>query len=779
MSDSSGIGSYGSIALLVSSMTGPGLATIPAMYQQAGWAAPTFIFLIIGFLSGCSALFVCEALSNIRGNEKFQAKIELTTIAQVYLGKKYHYFFQFMLYVALQAVNISSIILAAQTFDNMLITIFKGTCGLGVNPGGWFCTTSQSTQSSSPFNTEDYFIFTFGYLLTAVMVIPLGFFSLVENIAVQMISFIMLIAILIQWLVAFGQEGFKPELLPASGTNVTTVLGIVIFNFSYITTIPSWVNSLKPSVNVHRVLWISVIVSSLFYIILGICGAMAFDMPGSSDILSILSATGKTPSLVTAYLFPVVALVTSIPVFTIVIRSNLLRGQICNRSWSIFWSNFLPWIVCIPLQTKDYVGTIQNWSSLFFQSTVNFILPFILYFVSRRIIASVQNISKEEAPLPSTPLPPLSPRPDTIKSHRSNKHNMNEEQEIIDQKNSVIMYNPEDDCAISIRRSSIAPSGIHSRLEYQQSPFSRSPRFPLSSRLMNHSVISRQSMLSPPTSPYFMNDNPTTAANNKNNNNSMIPTIVCNNNNNNNSNIQPIEESSKLDIPPHSPHPAITVEEHQETKLLTTNNNNSNNNNNTSELEGQSRLSSQGNSTLVSTNGLGISHQQQQPSSSPLLQSNNNNTNTNNNIIQTPANAFIPSSPQLGYGLSPDINKINTPTSSPHYHPHQQQHHQSMITSVLSVRSAVAPYHQHHNVHNQPIHEKSIIEQEDENKQIDVLSMEQVDKLRGKFIAFQQRPWFNPFYLAVFSSVVLALAIVFMIIYSIVLLGMGQDIFGE
>ncbi|KAG1622615.1 hypothetical protein G6F45_011096 [Rhizopus arrhizus] len=291
MSQVKGIGGFGSTALLVSSMTGPGLSTIPALFQQSGWLPPVFIFLVIAVLSGCSALFVCEALSNIKGNEKFQSKVELTTIAQVYLGRKYHYVFQVLLYLALQAVNVTSIIIAAQTFDSMFITIFHGTCGLGVSPGGWFCVTdSEGITGNSPFSSDDYFIFTFGYLLTAVMVIPLGFFSLVENIAVQMISFIVLIAVLIQWCVAFCQEGLKPELLPAIGNNSTTVLGIVIFNYSFITTIPSWVNDLKPTANIHKCMWVSVIISTIFYIVLGILGAMAYQMDASSDILSILSA---------------------------------------------------------------------------------------------------------------------------------------------------------------------------------------------------------------------------------------------------------------------------------------------------------------------------------------------------------------------------------------------------------------------------------------------------------------------------------------------------------
>lgn len=124
----------------------------------------------------------------------------------------------------------------------MFITIFNGTCGLGVSPGGWFCVNhTNGLTGNSPFSSDDYFIFTFGFLLTAVLVIPLGFFSLVENIAIQMTSFIVLVAIIIQWCVAFCQEGLKTELLPASGSNSTMVLGIVIFNYSFITTVTIYI----------------------------------------------------------------------------------------------------------------------------------------------------------------------------------------------------------------------------------------------------------------------------------------------------------------------------------------------------------------------------------------------------------------------------------------------------------------------------------------------------------------------------------------------------------
>jgi hypothetical protein len=53
-------------------------------------------------------------MSHIRGNERFQAQVEFTTIAELYLGRKSHYILQVVLYLALQSVNVSSIIISSQ-----------------------------------------------------------------------------------------------------------------------------------------------------------------------------------------------------------------------------------------------------------------------------------------------------------------------------------------------------------------------------------------------------------------------------------------------------------------------------------------------------------------------------------------------------------------------------------------------------------------------------------------------------------------------------------------
>jgi hypothetical protein len=68
-------------------------------------------------------------------------------------------------------------------------------------------------------------------------------------------------------------------------------------------------------------------------------GAASFKIAESSDILATLSASKQNKVLVTIVniLFPIAVLVTSVPVFAIVIRYNLVRGGFCSNSRISFY----------------------------------------------------------------------------------------------------------------------------------------------------------------------------------------------------------------------------------------------------------------------------------------------------------------------------------------------------------------------------------------------------------------------------------------------------------
>ena len=72
----------------------------------------------------------------------------------------------------------------------------------------------------------------------------------------------------------------------------------------------------------------------VIYLIIGLTGAASFKINESSDILATLSASNENKVLIAIVnvLFPVAVLVTSVPVFAIVIRYNLVRGNFCSNS---------------------------------------------------------------------------------------------------------------------------------------------------------------------------------------------------------------------------------------------------------------------------------------------------------------------------------------------------------------------------------------------------------------------------------------------------------------
>jgi hypothetical protein len=59
----------------------------------------------------------------------------------------------------------------------------------------------------------------------------------VENVKVQTGSFILLIGILIEWVISFGLHGLDATMVPATSNNSSQVVGTVLLNYAFITTV--------------------------------------------------------------------------------------------------------------------------------------------------------------------------------------------------------------------------------------------------------------------------------------------------------------------------------------------------------------------------------------------------------------------------------------------------------------------------------------------------------------------------------------------------------------
>ena len=157
-------GLVGSISLLITSITGPGIVILPLMFQQAGWVMPVFIFILIGFLAGLASLLIIESITLFPNNHNLETNVEFTVLVHQFYGRKIYYLFLFILYGSLQSTNIASIIGSAQIFDSVFVGLFGGTCGYGLYPiNGLYC-VYQVSNSNSPFD-DNYMLTTLGYLV--------------------------------------------------------------------------------------------------------------------------------------------------------------------------------------------------------------------------------------------------------------------------------------------------------------------------------------------------------------------------------------------------------------------------------------------------------------------------------------------------------------------------------------------------------------------------------------------------------------------------------------
>jgi len=296
----------------------------------------------------------------------------------------------------LQLSNISAIIESTQVADATLISLFGKSCAWQVWPsatvgeaGVWRCVGEEqlaASTSSSPFG--DDWVLSLGCLLVLLMTVPLGYYNIDDIVWVQMVACLMLTCLIVPaWLREFGLLGLHFERLPAVGSsaNVAAMVGPTLFNYAYIITVPSWVNESKRSVSINKSMWWSLLAGMCTFLALGWVGAAA--MKGTKaeeqDLLACLtgpriSSLGRAAT----FLFPWAALVSGIPVFSIIVRYNLIENKLCSRRWAIWWATLFPWLAALLFYAGNLLETLLNWVSLLSTVPLNLVLPCYLYTVA-------------------------------------------------------------------------------------------------------------------------------------------------------------------------------------------------------------------------------------------------------------------------------------------------------------------------------------------------------------------------------------------------------------
>ena len=304
----------------------------------------------------------------------------------------------------------------------------------------WTCVDINNVNENNPWGC--HMVLSGGFLLCMLITIPMGYFNLDDNMVVQVTAFVLTIGCWLVWITmtffadpagdvninhyrnitnhTLGQGTWSIPLIntdPDFGSQAA-VLGTILFNFGFVTTIPSWVNEKKASVSVNKTVWYATTACLVIFYAIGIPGALAFKYylqgPASNncaygvdtgdasncvqDLMQlILGNDANNIPLAPAtwanskglsglmhfsvYLFPFVAILSSIPVFSIVVKYNCIENGM-SRGFSFFWGIIFPWLAAAPLLYQPgALAQVITFSSLFFVSFTDFLVPWCLYIV--------------------------------------------------------------------------------------------------------------------------------------------------------------------------------------------------------------------------------------------------------------------------------------------------------------------------------------------------------------------------------------------------------------
>eukprot|EP00850_Spirogloea_muscicola_P008048 SM000042S15315 [mRNA] locus=s42:212999:216528:- [translate_table: standard] len=383
------IGLLGSCVLNFNNITGPAMVVLPLLYQEAGWFLPTLGLLAMYIISSFSATMICESMQLIPGNRSFGQRYEYCSVVRHYFGKNWYLAAQVGFNAGLLASNIAAMIVTSQVLDATIHRLFGKTYGLDYNTwppkyrASMFETSGCQWGSDSSGSCKTTVI-SLGFLACMVICVPFGTLNLDDNMSFQ-------------WLSTVAQLVFSLEFIGQFITNLWPGC-VCVFSYSYVSTIPSWVNEKRPGVNINTAVWAPATAGVTLNILLGLFGAWAYNLldkeghpiSGTENILNVLTkrvgpgttcTTAEIPRLTEAsvYMWGIFGYVPGIPVLSIMVRYNLHNGGLLGHKGAFLAAVVAPWVITAFCYQAQILVQFCNWVAILFQGTINLIVPALLY----------------------------------------------------------------------------------------------------------------------------------------------------------------------------------------------------------------------------------------------------------------------------------------------------------------------------------------------------------------------------------------------------------------
>ncbi|CAE7455558.1 unnamed protein product [Symbiodinium sp. CCMP2592] len=402
------IGFLGSVAVLVNNLLGPGIANFSGMYQQSGWLVPTSLVVVCVLSSLASSAMLLASIRAYPGNKDYDVRVEYGTLCRHYLPRSVAVIFQGLFQLAMLSANVSNIIQTAQVCDYLFVDIAGASCAIEVFPDfEVLCRASRS--DITPFGAGKLLI-SAGMVTVAVLSIPLGYWNLEDNVRAQNAALLVILLSISLWVGIFCALGLEEERVPTFGSSFHNMGGTVLFNFMFVSTLPSWVCEKKPHVRPMRTITAVLMVATVGYILVGLLGGVAFEpfFNSSNTLLSELQhispeapRTLRIVAKSTIQAYSISANLASIPIFCILMRYNLQEGMGMSRYWASAIAILVPFVLAIAFYCGQGFHTAVNLSGTFVSALVNLIAPSLFFLCALRQTRAAPEETKSTSLRPS------------------------------------------------------------------------------------------------------------------------------------------------------------------------------------------------------------------------------------------------------------------------------------------------------------------------------------------------------------------------------------------
>ena len=218
----------------------------------------------------------------------------------------------------------------------------------------------------------------YAYMLMFLTPILLLFVFTQENAVWQILEFLVLIVTSTIFSFLFISNGIEFEgRLSWWGDSWDSLLGVVLFNFALVISIPAWLFEKEPSVDPTKVITGSSIMAALLYILLGTLGAMSKPNVSDNMLQSFMSGGQGITMQITSFFFAIFIVGLGIPLLSVLGRLNLTGSGYSDLAGDIF-AVYIPFGFSWLFYRGHMITELLTWGGILFTSLVAFLFPIFL-----------------------------------------------------------------------------------------------------------------------------------------------------------------------------------------------------------------------------------------------------------------------------------------------------------------------------------------------------------------------------------------------------------------